>query len=190
MEYAVTAILDANILYPAPMRDLFVRLAQAGLFHARWTEMIHDEWTRNVLKDKPDLSAERVARTRNLMNGAIRDCLVSGFEDLIDSLTLPDANDRHVLAAAIRSRAEVIVTCNLKDFPIVTLAMFNIRAQHPDEFLIGLLDAAPDNVCAVVRRQREALKSPPKSAEELLSTFEMVGLPRSAMQLRQFVDLF
>ena len=103
MEQPVIAVYDANILYPAPLRDLFIRIAQAGLVLARWTETIHDEWTRNVLKDNPRLSAERLTRTRNLMNEAVRDCLVTGYEDLIASLSLPDPDDRHVLAAAIRA---------------------------------------------------------------------------------------
>jgi len=89
MEHPVTAIYDANILYPAPLRDLFIRLAQTGLVRARWTETIHDEWLRNVLKDNPQTTAERLARTRSLMNEAVRDCLVTGYEDLIDSLALP-----------------------------------------------------------------------------------------------------
>ena len=139
MEHPVTAVYDANILYPAPLRDLFIRLAQAGLVRARWTETIHDEWIRNVLKDNPQLSAERLARTRTLMNEAVRDCLVTGYEDLIESLSLPDPDDRHVLAAAIRAGAEVIVTYNLKDFPAETLARFDIEAQHPDDFLVSLL---------------------------------------------------
>jgi hypothetical protein len=94
MEPPVSAVYDANILYPAPLRDLFIRLAQAGLVRAKWTETIHDEWLRNVLKNNPQLSPDRLARTRNLMNEAVRDCLVTGYEDLIDSLTLPDPDDR------------------------------------------------------------------------------------------------
>ncbi len=100
MEPPVTAVYDANILYPAPLRDLMIWLAQAGLVRARWTEAIHDEWVRSVLKDNPQLSPERLARTRNLRNEAVRDCLVTDYEDLIDSLALPDPDDRHILAAA------------------------------------------------------------------------------------------
>ena len=132
MEGPVIAVYDANILYPAPLRDLFIRLAQAGLVRGRWTETIHDEWVRNVLKDNPHLSSERLARTRTLMNEAVRDSVINGYEDLIDSLTLPDPDDRHVLAAAIHGDAEVIVTFNLKDFPAATLDHFGIEAQHPD----------------------------------------------------------
>lgn len=94
MDHPLTAVYDANVLYPAPLHDLLIRLAQAGLVHARWTELIHDEWTRNVLAKNPHVTSERLGRTRSLMNEAIRDCLVTGYEDLIDSLTLPDPDDR------------------------------------------------------------------------------------------------
>ena len=130
MEQPVTAVYDANILYPAPLRDLFIRLAQAGLVRARWTETIHDEWIRNLLKDNPHLSPERLARTRSLMNDAVRDCLVTDYDDLIASLSLPDPDDRHVLAAAIRAGAAAIVTYNLKDFPTEILARFDIETLH------------------------------------------------------------
>lgn len=183
----VTAIYDANILYPAPIRDLFIRLAQAGLVRAKWTETIHDEWLRNVLADNPQLSADRLDRTRHLMNEAVRDCLVTGYEELIDSLALPDPDDRHVLAAAIHAGAEAIVTFNLADFPVETLAAFDIVAIHPDGFLADLLAAAPDQVCAAVKRQRESLRNPPKSAEELLATLEKHGLTQSVSQLRLLV---
>ena len=128
MEPPVTAVYDANILYPAPLRDLFIRIAQAGLVRAKWTELIHDEWLRNVFKNNPHLSPERLARSRNLMNDAVRDCIVIDFEEWIPALTLPDPNDRHVLAAAIRADAEIIVTFNLADFPKETLARFGIEA--------------------------------------------------------------
>jgi hypothetical protein len=189
MEHPVTAIYDANILYPAPLRDLFIRLAQAGLVRARWTEAIHDEWMRNVIKDRPELTAERLARTRSLMNEAVRDCLVIGYEGLINSLKLPDPDDRHVVAAAIHAEAEVIVTFNLKDFPASALAGHGIQAIHPDEFLVSLLDAAPEPVCSAVKRQREGLRNPPKSAEELLATLENQGLARTVARLKPFIDV-
>ncbi len=189
MEQPVIAVYDANILYPAPLRDLFIRIAQAGLVLGRWTETIHDEWTRNVLKNNPNLSAEHLTRTRILMNEAVRDCLVTGHEDLIASLSLPDPDDRHVLAAAIRAGASVIVTYNLRDFPAETLARFDIEAHHPDDFLVCLLDQAPGMVCAAVKRQRESLRNPPKTVQELLATLESQGLTQSVSRLSQFIDL-
>src|SRR5262249_17104856 len=189
MEQPLTAVYDANILYPAPLRDLFIRVAQAGLVRARWTETIHEEWIRNVLKDNPRRSDEGLARTRTLMNEAVRDCRVTGHKDLIPSLSLPDPDDRHVLAAAIRAGAGVIVTYNLTDFPAEALTRFDIEAQHPDDFPVGLLDLVPGVVCAAVKRQRESLQNPPKTAEELLATLESQGLPQAVARLRQFIDL-
>jgi hypothetical protein len=189
MERPVTAVYDANILYPAPLRDLLIRVAQVGLVRARWTDAIHDEWIRSLLEANPQLSPERLARTRTLMNEAVRDCLVTGYEDLIASLSLPDPDDRHVLAAAIRAGAEVIVTYNLSDFPPEALARFDVEAQHPDDFLHHLFDLAPGAVCAVVKRQREGLRNPPKTAQELLTTLEGNGLTQTVARLRQFIDL-
>ena len=189
MEQPVIAIYDANVLYPAPLRDLLIRLAQAGLVRAKWTDAIHDEWIRNVLKDKPQLSPDRLDRTKSLMNDAVRDCLVTEYEELIESLTLPDPDDRHVLAAAIRANADEIVTFNLKDFPEETLASYQIKAQHPDDFLTTLLDSDAELVCATVKRQQESLHNPPKTTEELLSTFKNQGLTQFVSRLRTFVAL-
>ena len=189
IEQPIIAIYDANILYPAPLRDLLIRIAQSGLVLARWSETIHDEWTRNVLKANPHLSAERLARTRSLMNEAVRDCLVTGYKKLIATLSLPDPEDRHVLAAAICAKAAVIVTFNLKDFPAKTLARFNIKAQHPDAFLTDLLNQSAGMVCAAVKRQCESLRNPQRTIEELLTTLENQGLIQTVIRLRQYIDL-
>jgi hypothetical protein len=130
-----TAILDACVLYPAPLRDFLMHLALTDLFHAKWTDAIHEEWIRNVLEDRPDLTREQLERTRRLMDAHTRDSIVTDYEDLIPALSLPDSDDRHVLAAAIRSGADVIVTFNLADFPPGILDKWGIEAQHPDEFI-------------------------------------------------------
>jgi hypothetical protein len=105
------------VLYPAPLRDFLIRLGLSGRFRARWSAQIHDEWKRNLLLNRPDLTAEQLNRTSALMDRAIPDALISGYEELIAGLTLPDIDDRHVLAATIRCNASVIVTFNEKDFP-------------------------------------------------------------------------
>ena len=111
------AFHDASVLYPAPLRDLLLELAVSDLYRARWSARVHDEWTRALLRSRPDLTAARLERTRRLMDSHVHDVLVTGFEDLVPSLELPDPSDRHVLAAAIRAEADIIVTANLKDFP-------------------------------------------------------------------------
>lgn len=184
-----TALYDACVLYPAPLRDLLMHLALTDLFRAKWTSAIHEEWMRNVLKIRPDLSRERLERTRDLMNAHVRDCLVSGYEDLIPELTLPDPDDRHVLAAAIRSGADVIVTYNLDDFPVQSLRQWGIASQHPDAFVRHLIDVALPVVCLAARRHRESLKNPPKTVDEYLATLKRQGLVQTFAELRRFADL-
>ena len=127
-----TVIFDACVLYPAPLRDFLMRLTLTDLYRARWTDMIHDEWTGNVLKQRPDLKAEDLERTRSLMNAHVRDSLVTGFEHLIPAVELTDPDDRHVVAAAIHGGASLIVTFNLKDFPPEQLKRYNLVAQQFD----------------------------------------------------------
>ncbi len=113
----ITAILDACVLYPNGLRSLLMYLAGTDILRARWTELINEEWMRNVENNCPGMTRERTERIRNLMNAHVLDSVVTNFEDLIPGLTLPDPDDRHVLAAAIRGGADLIVTFNLADFP-------------------------------------------------------------------------
>jgi hypothetical protein len=181
------AILDACVLYPAPLRDLLLRLALTDLYRARWTERIHDEWIRSLLSQRPDLSRDRLQRTRDLMDQTVPDCLVTGFEELIESLGLPDPKDRHILAAAIRSQAGVIVTYNVKDFPEEILDGYGIEVQHPDEFVTHLYDLSPGAVCRAVRSQRLALKNPRFSTSELLNTFLSLGLATTVASMEELL---
>lgn len=184
-----TAIFDACILYQAALRDLLLRLSGTGLFRAKWTDRIHDEWIGNLLRNRQDLTAERLQRTRMLMDKSVLDCLVQDYEHLVNVVTLPDMNDRHVLAAAIKARADVIVTFNLEDFPNEILAAHDIEAQHPDEFLSHLIDLSPAAVCAAVKEQRAALKNPPRSVKEILQSFEAQGLVQTVGALSEYADL-
>lgn len=123
------------------------------------------------------------------MNEAVRDCLVTGYEGLIDTVDLPDPDDRHVLAAAIHAVAHAIITYNLKDFPARALSRCGIESIHPDEFLSSLIATAPGSICSVIKRQRESLSRPPYMAVELLEIFEGHGLIQSVHGLKPFLDL-
>ena len=183
------ALLDANVLYPAPMRDLFLQLAVADIFRAKWTADIHREWIEALLRNDPRRERVVLERTRDLMNQATRDCLVKGYEALIPTLELPDKDDRHVLAAAIVGRCDVIVTQNLKHFPDKALEPFGIEAQHPDEFLCNHLNLAPGVFCGAVQKVRARLKRPPFSAKDYLSILTRQGLVATSAELEQFVTL-
>jgi len=183
-----TVVFDACVLYPAPLRDFLLRLALSGLFSAKWTEQIHDEWTRNLLESRPELR-EKLPRTRELMNAAIPDALVAGYEPLIDNLQLPDTNDRHVLAAAIRCGAQAIVTFNLKDFPANKIEQYGIEAMHPDAFIEHQFDLNQGMVITAAKQHRAALKTPPKTAQDYIETLSAQGLAITADRLRDFIDL-
>jgi predicted nucleic acid-binding protein len=187
MDY-LTVVYDANVLYPAPLRDLLMHLAMADLFAARWSEAIHEEWITGVLKNRPDLSRERLERTRKFMDESVRDAVVTGYEPLISTLTLPDPDDLHGLAAAIHSKANVIVTMNLKDFPERVLSPHDIVAQHPDDFVLRLLELDAEAVLEAVRTQQEGLANPPQTMVQLLHTLERQGLSQTVSKLRGWLE--
>jgi predicted nucleic acid-binding protein len=166
------------------VRSLFMHLAAGGLFHPRWTDAIHEEWIRSLLAARPDVTRQKAERVRELMNAHVLDAQVTGYEDLIPTLELPDPDDRHVLAAAVRCGATGIVTFNLSDFPQETLTPHNVEAVHPDEFVVRLLDRNTAAVCAACARHRATLKNPPKSVEEFLSILERAGLTQTVTILR------
>lgn len=181
-----TAVYDACVLYPAPMRDFLMWLGLSGRFRARWTAQIHAEWKRNLLKNRPDLSSEQVDRTSSLMDQAIPGCLVTEYEGIIGGLSLPDPDDRHVLAAAIRSNAAVIVTFNEKDFPAEVLKSYGIEAQHPDLFVENLFDLDQAAVVAAAQRQRAQLKNPPMIVEQYLEVLLRQGLVQTTKSLATY----
>ncbi|WP_062196719.1 PIN domain-containing protein [Caldimonas taiwanensis] len=182
-----TVVYDACVLYPAPLRDLLMHLALSDLYRARWSERIHDDWTRHVLANRADLTPEQLQHTRALMNAHVRDCLVSGFEHLIAAVNLPDPDDRHVVAAAIHAGASLIVTFNLQDFPAEALKPYNLAAQHPDDFIVDLLDLQPARVLEAAARHRRSLKNPPKTAEEYLDTLLAQGLTQTVALMRPWI---
>ena len=178
------AVLDACVLYPAPLRDLLMHLALLDVFQAKWTDDIHAEWTRSVLENRPDLNATQLHRTKDLMNLHIRDALITGYEPLIATLTLPDADDRHVLAAAIHAQADVILTFNQRDFPAAALAAYGLETRDPDEFLSALYDENAALFWQAAECQRLSLRKPPKSQAEFWETLEAQRLRETVKRLR------
>lgn len=181
-----TVILDACVLYPAPLRSYLMYLANTGLFRARWTDQIHDEWIRNLIKKNPDLNPASLDRTRQLMNANVPDCLVEGYEPLIAGLTLPDVDDRHVVAAALKGQAEAIITFNLRDFPPSELNPLGLSAIHPDEFLSDMFELNPSFCIKAAQQHRNSLKRPPMSASEFLECLQKQRLPNLVSKLKPF----
>jgi predicted nucleic acid-binding protein len=176
----LTVVYDACVLYPAPLRDFLMWLALTDLFQAKWTEKIHDEWIRNVLKNRPDLTLAQLNRTKNLMNQNVLDALVSDYEYLIPTLTLPDPDDVHVLAAAIHSKADFIITFNLKDFPQSILKNYQIEAIEPDEFILELIEINESVVIQAAINQKNTLKNPPLTIDKYLQSLANQKLTQTA----------
>ena len=163
-----------------------MRLTMTDLFRARWTEQIHEEWMRNLLKNRPDINRTQLERTRQLMDEHCHNCLVNDYELLIPGLTLPDADDRHVLAAAIRCGADAIITCNLKDFPKIELSKYDIEAIHPDDFIINNIDLNIAKVLEATRKHRSSLKNPQIDVDTYLDNLLQQGLPQTVEVLRDY----
>lgn len=181
-------VYDACVLYPAPLRDLLMWLALSHLFRAKWTEKIHQEWISSVLKNRPDLTLTQLTRTKNLMNRHVQDALVSNYEDLIPSLTLPDPDDRHVLATAIKAKADLIITFNLKDFPRSILKTYQLEAITPDEFILELIEIDEVAVIQAANQHRNTLKNPSFTLDEYLQTLTKQGLIETAQVFRQILS--
>jgi predicted nucleic acid-binding protein len=181
---AFTVVYDANVLYPNTLRDLLIRIAQSGMVQAKWTSEILDEMTGALLRNRPDITPARLGRLRDLMNAAVRDSLVTGYEPLIEGLKLPDPDDRHVLAAAVKSGAQVIVTRNLKHFPAADLAQWDIEAKSPDSFVLDQVGIKGRVVAGCIRQIADSRISPPESVEDVLTQLERSGLVESVAALR------
>ena len=182
---AFTVVYDACVLYPASLRDLLLRIAQSGIVRARWTERILDECFDNLAKNRPDIPPASLQRTRALMCEAVPDCLIAAHDLVSIAAQLPDPGDHHVLAAAVTSGAQAIVTFNLSDFPASALEALGIEAKHPDDFVLDSIGRRPAGVLAIIEQQAAALKNPPMSSARLLEILRERGLPQSVAKLHE-----
>jgi hypothetical protein len=164
-----------------------MRVAGAGLVQAKWTDEILGEVFSSILRQRPDLDASRLARTRELMRTAVPDCLVEGYQGLADNVDLPDPGDRHVLAAAVRCGAQSIVTNNLKDFPRGSLEPLGIEAIHPDRFILDLLELREGVVLQCLHEQCAALRHPPVTLPDLVFRLETCGLVQAMAEVRMLL---
>ena len=183
-----TAILDACVLFSRLQRDVLLSFAHADLFAARWSADIEREWSAALLNRYPD-AGSKIARLRQQMRQSIPNCLVANYEHIIPNITLPDENDRHVLAAALRGNADAIVTHNVRDFPKKILNNFDIEIQTPDQFVLNQLLLHPPRALAALKEMRQRWERPSMSAQEMVCLFEKRQLSLTATHLSDFLDL-
>jgi predicted nucleic acid-binding protein len=179
---AFPAFLDTCVLCPAYLCDTLLRLAEAEAFRPLWSNDVMNELRRNLIKR--DLPSALVDRRIGQMTRSFPDAMVTGYESLIDGMT-NDPKDRHVLAAAVRAHAEVIVTFNLGDFPDPAIKPYDIVVVHPDDFLLDQLDLYPGPTVHALRRQAQAHRREPRTVLGLLVMLERCGLPHFAAEARR-----
>jgi len=155
------------------------------LYTPKWSNNIFDEWI-SVMKKKGIAENEALKRT-NKMNLAFPDALVQNYETLIDSIQLPDKNDRHVLAAAIKTNADLIITNNLKDFPEEYLIGFGLKAKSPDDFFTDIIDLNHELSVQAFRRMVFNKKNPPFNEYDVLDIFRKIGLHDTANYLHSLI---
>lgn len=186
-----TALLDACVLYPAPIADAMMSVHSAGLCTVKWTDRIDEEWISAVLRNRPDLTREKLTRRRDAMRDAVLDWEISAtrYEALMPCLTLPDANDVHVLAAAISGHVDCVVTANHRDFPSDVMSTYRLEVIHPDDFLVYQLDLDPIPALAAFKEMRRRLRRPPMDAEAFAAMLERNTLVATAERIREAAEL-
>lgn len=176
------AVFDANVLYGTRIRSLLMELAMSGLFRPYWSLDIHREWMDAVNKNTGIPIAKLIA-TREFMDRAAPGACVSGYGGLISALSLPDPDDRHVLAAAIRAGASVIVTFNEKDYPAHVLKQYGLHTRHPDRFMLDVDGVDPGTLADAARADREHYRNPRLGVDEYIGDLRKAGLPQAADHL-------
>ena len=165
-----------------------MQLAYDQFVTVRWTSAIHEEWISSLASNRPDIQTTQLETVRDTINNAVPDCLILNYESLISTLTLPDDDDRHVLASAIAGECAYIVTCNLKDFPQTELKKYGIKATSPDDSLIQLYNVDEVSFRRSVQTVRNPLQHPPKTAPDYLNILKKSGLCRLSAALAPWIS--
>lgn len=176
-----TAVLDTNVVYPVIIRDILFWFAYYDLYTPKWSEHIFDEW-KNVMKEKGVSEDEANKRTEKA-NAAFPDALVKNYKSLIEHLKLPDEDDRHILAAAIKTNANLIVTNNIKDFPEAYLQSFGLSAKTADDFLTDIIDLNQEQAIAAFKEMVLNKKNPKMDEFDVLNQLRNAGLKDTANYL-------
>ena len=185
-----TAVLDACVLYPVAVADSLLSVAATGLFAAKWTRKIEEEWINALERDRPDLKGKLSYRC-DQMRVAVPDWEIpfAAWSPLVPALELPDADDRHVLAAAIVGHADCVVTSNIKHFPNEVLERYSLHAIHPDDFLVNQWDLDELHVIAAFKGMRNRWKKPQATPDDFVRAMERNGLVATANRLRAAIEL-
>jgi len=178
------AFFDACTISGITLADLLLRLAAEGAFRPLWSEEVLEEVRRNAVE--AGVAEVGIEKRLAAMREYFPDAMVTGYERLTGSLSC-DPKDRHVLAAAVRSKADVLVTFNGKDFPDASLEPFDVELVHPDDFLLDQLDLFPGLVVHTLHELAADYTNPPLQVEDVLEALRRAGVPRFAADARRYL---
>ena len=181
---AFGVVLDSNVLFPFSLADLLLRCAEREVYDLYWSERILEELERNLVEERGLTSQQATYRLERMRQTFPAATVPADQITRLELAMTNDPKDRHVLAAAVASPAEAVVTFNLVDFPQQACDPHDVDALHPDEFVLGLIDLAPDVVRDILRAQAAALQRPPLSVRDLLDVLRVAGIPEAAGRLR------
>lgn len=176
-----TCVLDTNVIYPIEVRDLLFWFAHYELYTPKWSAHIFDEWKDVMARN--GVPNEEILKRVEKANMAFPDALVKNYEALIDSLDLPDPKDRHVLAAAIKTNANLIVTNNLEDFPADVLESYGMSAKSADDFLTDIIDLNPEKAIEAYKRLVLDRRNPDLDEYQVLEILRKIGLTETGNYL-------
>ena len=180
-----TCVLDTNVIYPVNIRDLLFWFAHYELFTPKWSKHIFDEWIAVMRrKGTPEAIINKRIKIPDL---AFPDALVTNYESLIEGLDLPDEKDKHVLAAAIKTNANIIVTNNLKDFPNDYLSSFGLSAKSADDFLTDIIDLNHQTAVQAFKKLVMNRTNPDLDEYQVLDQFRNCGLVDTANYLHSMI---
>lgn len=182
-----TAVLDACVLHPAFLQGSLLWLASERLFRPVWSGTILAEWQRSLEKRFGE-GSEKILKKRELMVDAFPESMMDAPTQLLDCLTLPDVDDRHVLGTAIVAKADAIITTNVKHFPDDVCRPFDIEVIHPDTFLVNVIDLEQDRALKALQKQRAHMGKSAPTADVFLARFENTGLIQTHERLKPLVE--
>ncbi len=180
-----TCVLDTNVIYPIHIRDILFWFAYYDLFTPKWSAHIFDEWI-DVMKRK-GVEEKEIQKRTTVVNDAFPDAFVINYESLVEDLDLPDEKDRHVLAAAIKTNANIIVTDNLKDFPAEYLATFGLSAKSADDFLTDIIDLNQKLAVKAFLELVQNMRNPDLDEYQVLDMYRRIGLTDTANYLHSLI---
>jgi hypothetical protein len=184
-----SALLDANVLHPAFLRGAMLWFASERLYRPVWSADILIEWRRSVQRRHPDVSDEKLDQMEAVMRDQFPDAIVEGYEPIASALVLPDADDRHVLAAAIMGRCHGIITANLKHFPVDKVAPYQMEVVHPDDFIVNIIDIDQTKALTACRNHRAAMTISNPTQDQYLERYKVAGLVQAHARLSEKKEL-